>query len=166
MPLTLDEVSRILAIIDNSSCEELVVETDDIKLVIRKRNSGTAMPDPRSPAVAATSAPASPQLGPAPALRGSAAGATSPPRGAGAGTGTIEIVAPMVGTFYITPAPDKPPFVEVGSTVAPGDPLCLIEVMKLFITVYAEQPGRIVEIVPENGQLVEHGQLLFLLEPA
>lgn len=168
MPLTLEEVSRILSIIDGSSCEELVVETDDIKLVIRRRKSGTAESPAHPPAVAAASAPASPQPSPspAPAPHVSAEGATAPARAADAGTGTIEIIAPMVGTFYTAPAPDKPPFVEVGSTVAAGDPLCLIEVMKLFTTIFAEQPGRIVEIVAENGQLVEHGQLLFLLEPA
>ena len=72
----------------------------------------------------------------------------------------------MVGTFYRAPSPETPPFVEIGSVVKKGQPLCLIEVMKLFTTVYAEQDGRVVQIGAENGELVEYGRTLFVLEPA
>jgi len=72
----------------------------------------------------------------------------------------------MVGTFYRAPSPETPPFVEIGSVVKKGQPLCLIEVMKLFTTVYAEQDGRVAHIGAENGELVEYGRTLFVLEPA
>ncbi|CAM5408375.1 Biotin carboxyl carrier protein of acetyl-CoA carboxylase OS=Afipia felis OX=1035 GN=accB PE=4 SV=1 [Afipia felis] len=75
-----------------------------------------------------------------------------------------EVVAPMTGTFYRAPSPDKPPFVEVGSIVRAGQPLCVIEVMKLFTTINAECDGRIVQIAAENSELVEFGRVLFVIE--
>ena len=72
----------------------------------------------------------------------------------------------MVGTFYRAPSPNAAPFVEVGSAVRKGDPLCLIEVMKLFTTIAAEHEGRIVQIGAENTELVEYGRMLFVIEPA
>ena len=78
----------------------------------------------------------------------------------------VEVVAPIVGTFYRAPAPDAPPFVEIGSAVRKGQPLCLIEVMKLFTTIASEHDGRVVAIGAENTELVEYGQTLFVIEPA
>jgi acetyl-CoA carboxylase biotin carboxyl carrier protein len=73
--------------------------------------------------------------------------------------------APMVGTFYRSPLPDAPPFIEVGNEVNKGDPLCIIDVMKLFTTIYADWSSTVIEIGAENGQLVEFGQMLFVLAP-
>jgi len=72
----------------------------------------------------------------------------------------------MVGTFYRAPSPDAAPFVEIGSSVRTGDPLCLIEVMKLFTTIAAEHDGRILQIGAENAELVEYGRTLFIIDPA
>lgn len=151
------EVGEILNLIDSSSCEEVVLETQDVKLVVRRKGAGGvsaatqeagAAPTVPSPAPAA-SAPPVPQA-PAPTPDEPAAGT---------------VRAPMVGTFYRAPSPDEPPFVEMGSTVTKGDPLCMIEVMKLFTTVHAESDGVIASIAAENGQLVEFGQVLFSIEP-
>lgn len=71
----------------------------------------------------------------------------------------------MVGTFYRSPSPDAPPFVEVGTEVEKGDPICIIEVMKLFTTIHAEWSGTVEEIGAENGTLVEYGQMLFVIAP-
>jgi acetyl-CoA carboxylase biotin carboxyl carrier protein len=73
--------------------------------------------------------------------------------------------SPFVGTFYRTPAPDQPPFVEVGSVVKKGQTLCIIEAMKLMNEIEADEPGRVTEILVENGQPVEFGQPLFRVEP-
>jgi biotin carboxyl carrier protein len=70
----------------------------------------------------------------------------------------------MVGTFYRASSPDALPFVEVGTVVMPGQPLCVIEVMKLFTTIFSEPGGRIAEIGAENGELVEYGRVLFVIE--
>jgi oxaloacetate decarboxylase alpha subunit len=77
----------------------------------------------------------------------------------------VEVVAPMVGTFYHAAAPDAPSFVEVGSKIEKGQTLCIIEAMKLMNEIEAEGPGEIVEILVENAQPVEYGQVLFLIEP-
>ena len=77
----------------------------------------------------------------------------------------MEVTAPMVGTFYRAPSPDAAPFVEIGSIVAKGQPICMIEVMKLFTTINSEVAGRVVHIGANNGELVEYGQMIFVVEP-
>jgi acetyl-CoA carboxylase biotin carboxyl carrier protein len=79
--------------------------------------------------------------------------------------GAILIQAPVLGTFYRSPKPGAPPFVEVGQRVTEDDVLCIIEVMKLFNTVKAGVRGRIAKILAENGQMVEFQQPLFLIQP-
>ena len=74
--------------------------------------------------------------------------------------------SPFVGTFYRTPAPDQPAFVELGSVVRKGQVLCIIEAMKLMNEIEADEPGKVTEILVENGQPVEFGQPLFRVEPA
>ena len=74
------------------------------------------------------------------------------------------IVAPMVGTFYRAPSPDAAPFIDVGSIVEVGTTVCIIEAMKLMNEIESEVRGRVVKILAENGQAVEYGQPLFILE--
>jgi acetyl-CoA carboxylase biotin carboxyl carrier protein len=76
-----------------------------------------------------------------------------------------EVKAPMVGTFYRSPAPEEPPFVEVGDTVNKGDVICIIEAMKLMNEVKAEFGGKITEISAENADPVEFGQTIFIIDP-
>jgi biotin carboxyl carrier protein len=70
----------------------------------------------------------------------------------------------MVGTFYRAPSPDAPPFVEIGSVVGVGQPLCVIEVMKLFTTIYADRAGTISDIPIGNGEFVEFDQVIFVFQ--
>ncbi|MBP7088893.1 MAG: acetyl-CoA carboxylase biotin carboxyl carrier protein [Candidatus Omnitrophica bacterium] len=77
----------------------------------------------------------------------------------------IEIKSPMVGTFYAAPSPGAKPYVEIGDNVKPGDIVCIIEAMKLMNEIKAEVAGKIVQIQVENGEPVEFGQNLFMLEP-
>ena len=158
MGLSYDEIAEILKIVDGSSCDELIVETGDIKLVVRRNAAGGAVATSHdaSGAVTATTAtaPIAPERTSAPAK----AAASAPHQ--------IEVTAPMVGTFYRAPSPEAAPFVEVGGTVRKGDPLCLIEVMKLFTTIASEHDGRVVQIGAENAELVEYGRTLFVIEPA
>lgn len=76
------------------------------------------------------------------------------------------ITSPMVGTFYRSPSPDAPPFVEVGSVVKKGQALCIIEAMKLMNEIESEYGGKIVSIMVETGQPVEYGEALFVIETA
>ena len=80
--------------------------------------------------------------------------------------GLVEVTSPMVGTFYRSPGPDTSPYAEVGSMIAEGDTLCIIEAMKLMNHLEAELSGRVVEVCVENAEPVEYGQVLFRVEPA
>ncbi|MGD9828663.1 MAG: acetyl-CoA carboxylase biotin carboxyl carrier protein, partial [Hyphomicrobiaceae bacterium] len=113
-------------------------------------------PEPTRIAQAAPAAPAAPAQQPA---AGPAPAATAP-----VADGT-QVRAPMVGSFYRRPSPQEKPFVEVGSKVKKGDPLCLIEVMKLYTTIEAPVSGTVVAITAEDGKLVEFDQLLFVVKP-
>lgn len=161
MSLRYDQVAELLKIIDASACDDFVLETAELKLSLRRRGAGDAALSaarPAEPVRQAAVAPAPAGAGPSPAA---GPGASAPAVG-GAGR---EMRAPMVGTFYRAPSPEAPPFVEVGDRVTPGQPLCVIEVMKLFTTLQAEVAGKIVEIAAGNGELVEYGALLFVIEP-
>jgi acetyl-CoA carboxylase biotin carboxyl carrier protein len=78
----------------------------------------------------------------------------------------IDVTSPFVGTFYRSPSPDAPAFVEVGSVVRPGQTLCIIEAMKLMNEIEAELSGTVVEIYAQNGKAVEFGQKLFRIKKA
>lgn len=103
-----------------------------------------------------------------------AAVAEPPAAGAGAGQGgstggdegLVVIESPMVGTFYAAPGPDKPPFTQVGATVNGDTVVCLIEAMKIFNEIKAEQTGTIAKVLVQSGQAVEFGQPLFLVKPS
>jgi acetyl-CoA carboxylase biotin carboxyl carrier protein len=78
----------------------------------------------------------------------------------------VTIKSPMVGTFYRAPAPDAPPFVEVGQDVAVGQVVCIVEAMKLMNEIKSEVAGRVLDVLVQNGDPVEFGQSLFVIEPA
>ena len=160
MTLTFKEVSEIMKIIDASDCEEVILELEGIRLVVRRGNGASGQggvahqPAAMAPAV----------VQPTPAIAPAPAASEMPTSSQPAASGT-QIRAPMVGSFYRRPSPDQPPFVEVGARVTAGDPLCLIEVMKLYTTLEATISGTIRQIAAEDSQLVEFDQLLFVIEP-
>lgn len=163
MDLTEDDVLEILNLIEKSSFDFLQLQMGDLKLVVSKEGY-------IGPAALATStdAPASGQpaakAGVAQAKSETAA-AEAKPKAPVAPKGTLPITAPMVGTFYITPEPGAPPFVEVGSHIDEDTTVGLVEVMKVFTAVNSGVRGVIVEICAQGGQFVEYGQTLFFVKP-
>jgi acetyl-CoA carboxylase biotin carboxyl carrier protein len=110
------------------------------------------------PAAAAAGGAAAPTAGGGP-------GADAPPAATGTGLPSGHVVtSPMVGTFYRAPNPGAPPFVELGSQVKVGDTLCIIEAMKMMNEITADRAGVIKAILKENGQPVEYGEPLFVIE--
>jgi acetyl-CoA carboxylase biotin carboxyl carrier protein len=160
--LTYQEVTEILKVIDASECDEVVVELDGTRLVVRRTVSDSSRQDGAPPPIMPTTAPIPSSIDRAPLSEVKAVGRVSvaaesenvPP-------GLLDVRAPMVGTFYRRPSPQEPVFVDVGQAVAKGQPLCLIEVMKLFTTVEATEAGTIETVLADDGALVEFDQLLF-----
>jgi len=151
--LTFKDVTEILKLIDASECDELILELEGARLVVRRNTAGTAE---------ASFTPASGEEVPVtlPAAETTIASAAKEPVASSSEPGITDIRAPMVGTFYRRPSPDEPAFVEEGAKVKQGDPLCLIEVMKLFTTIEAPVDGTVVFITAEDGALLEFDQLL------
>ena len=167
MALSYREVAEILKIIDASACDELILELEGTKLVVRRGkasngDAGAGMAgNPRSISSDSVSSTTGTAAAPASAPPVTKQAAAQERRE----DGLVEMRAPMVGTFYRAPSPAQPPFVKVGDEVQVGDPICLIEVMKLYTTIEAQHAGRIAEIGADNGALVEYDQLLFVIEP-
>jgi acetyl-CoA carboxylase biotin carboxyl carrier protein len=170
-----EDVFLILKLLEESPFDELQLETGDFRLHAKKEGSldgfkKLEQSDHPSASVSVLetkgvepSSESSPDMavlgrGPLPPE-----GIPNPPSEK-ATEGLVAIKAPMLGTFYRTPKPGAPPFVEVGASVSKDDPVCIIEVMKLFNTVKAGVQGRIAQICVEQGQLVEYQQILFLVE--
>jgi acetyl-CoA carboxylase biotin carboxyl carrier protein len=112
--------------------------------------------------------PAFPPGGPSPVAQSIAPplAPPSPPEGAAANGDSVDVTSPFVGSFYRSPSPDAPAFVDVGSVVRPGQTLCIIEAMKLMNEIEAECAGTVVEIFAQNGKSVEYGQKLFRIKKA
>jgi acetyl-CoA carboxylase biotin carboxyl carrier protein len=162
MSLSYADVGEILKMIDSSSCAEVVLELDGIKMIVRRGEQGSSVP-----VVSAISNSDQPDFG-TPTGNGVASHIPSPfankPDVGNVVAGDGDVVrSPMVGTFYSKPSPEEPPFVAVGRNVKKGDTLCLIEVMKLFTTVECTADGTVETIFVEDGALVEFDQPLFLI---
>ncbi len=146
------KVKKLIELLEESGISEIEIsEGEESVRISRYPQSGTvnvaAAPMAHAPQAPAPPAPAAENVPlPAPASRGQ------------------QVTAPMVGTFYSGPAPGAKPFVEVGSEVKPGDALCVIEAMKMMNQIESEFAGRVVSVLVENGNPVEFGQPLFLIE--
>ena len=157
MPLTHKDVAEIIGQLQHSNMDELVMAVGDVRVEARKRGVVSAgssivpLPTAAAPATVATAPSAEPV---------SVNAQVAVPEG------FSSVTSPMVGTFFTRPAPDQPAFVSVGDKVEEGAPVCLVEVMKLFTTLYAPVAGVITEIRAEDASLVEYGQVLFVIEPA
>lgn len=173
--IELEFVERLIRALDASGLDSLELERGGTRIRLSKssrqltayQGSGSAVFDPGGSALPAMAwAPSSPAALPATApSRGEKADEAAASVGS-SGKKFLEVTSPMVGTFYRAPAPGAAPFVEVGSRVAPGTVLCIIEAMKLMNELEAEVSGAIVEILVENGQPVEYGQILFRIDPS
>jgi acetyl-CoA carboxylase biotin carboxyl carrier protein len=147
------KVKKLIELLEESGIAEIEIHEGEESVRI-SRASQTAAPvyAPQAPVAAA------PAAAPSPAAEAPAAEeANAIPEG-------HAVNSPMVGTFYRSASPGTPPFTEVGKTVSVGDTLCIIEAMKMFNQIEADKSGTIKAILVENGQPVEYGQPLFVIE--
>ena len=148
--MTIDrkEVEALIRLFERSDWHELRLETDGLKLVLSKDADATALgAEAVAAAASATEEPPEPAPDAAPV------------------DGLVPITAPNLGTFYRAPKPGVAPYVEVGQRIGEATEVCLIEVMKLFTPVRAGISGRIAKACVEDGEMVEFGAPLFLVEP-
>lgn len=169
------QIQELIKLLNDSNIGEFKLEQEDIKLSIRTKhffdtsllNKLNAQPvnyaTPVTPLVQ-TSAPANPVVQTvAPAAN---VGTSKPTEGSAETSGKlITVKSPMIGTFYRSSSPDKPPYIKVGDEIAPGKVLCVIEAMKLFNEIEAEISGRIVKLLVDDAAPVEFDQPLFMVEP-
>ncbi|MFN5516027.1 MAG: acetyl-CoA carboxylase biotin carboxyl carrier protein [Cyanobacteriota bacterium] len=153
MSINFSELQALLGAIAQAEITELSLETEEFKLRVKKENSGAVVP------TLASAAPvAQPPVAPIPEVAPVSEPEPAPP--SPAEQKWTPITSPMVGTFYRAPAPEEPPFVEVGDTVRKEQVVCIIEAMKLMNEIESEIAGQVMEIAVANGEPVEYGQTL------
>jgi acetyl-CoA carboxylase biotin carboxyl carrier protein len=158
--MELKEIKELIKLVSESGVSEVEVERGDFKIAIKKTDEKTMVVQHSQPMMVHSQAahvhvPAAPaaerQEAPAPKVE--------------AASNFITIKSPMIGTFYKSPSPDKPAFVQIGDEIKTGQVLCVVEAMKLFNEIESEVSGRIVKILVDNASPVEYDQPLFLVEP-
>ena len=161
MSINFQELRDLLGAISQTDITELVLKNDDFELTVRK--------DKGLVAVAPTAV--SPQIieavsSPPPTASVAAPSAPEPPAAPAVDDKKwVDVTSPMVGTFYAAPAPDEDPFVSIGDRITKGDTVCIIEAMKLMNEIEGEVSGQIMEIMVENGEPIEFGQVLMRVNP-
>lgn len=170
MPLDLNELRELLTAISQTDIAELTLKSADFELTVRRGFQGQAGGANSSLAVVAPALVASPpSVDAGSATRDMAEVALTPPSQSSppptSDRRLLEVVSPMVGTFYRSPSPDEPPFVDLGDRIRKGQTVCIIEAMKLMNDLDSEVAGEIVEILVQNGQPVEYGQILMRVNP-
>jgi acetyl-CoA carboxylase biotin carboxyl carrier protein len=159
------DIKRLLDVLAKSDVREVTLETGDYKLNIKR---GAEQVLYQMPVASQTAGGVAGSL--QSSLPAGAGGASGPiPTASGpaapASAGLVEVVAPIVGTFYSSPSPEAPAYVKVGDRVKTGSVMCIIEAMKLMNEIEAEVAGVVREVLVENEDPVEYGQVLFRIEP-
>jgi acetyl-CoA carboxylase biotin carboxyl carrier protein len=168
--MDISEIQDLIKFIAKAGVTEVEIEKKDFKITIKSempKKKGAAEATIQVP-VPVAAMPQAPATAVAPAAAPAPATATAPetPKANADEDNYITVKSPMIGTFYRRSAPDKPTFVEVGSTVGNGDVLCVIEAMKLFNEIESEVSGKIVKILVDDNSPVEYDQPLFLVDPS
>ena len=160
------QIQELIKMINKSNIGELTIEQKDFKVTIKQKEEHVTQvvssgPIQQAPIYAAPAQPLAQGFQP------TATPVAENPKAAEAPVAnTITIKSPMIGTFYRKSSPDKPNLTDVGSEVAPGNVVCIIEAMKLFNEIESEVKGKIVKVLVEDASPVEYDQPLFLVEPA
>lgn len=156
--MDLKEIQALIKFVSTAGVDEVEINQKDFKLLIKKNPAQFTTAQYTPVAVQAAPMTSAPIASAAPV----AAAPVAEPKA----DNLITIKSPMVGTFYRTPNPESPMFVNVGDDVKPGKVVCIIEAMKLFNEIESEISGKIVKVLVNNATPVEYDQPLFLVEPA
>ncbi|WP_126970661.1 acetyl-CoA carboxylase biotin carboxyl carrier protein [Gynurincola endophyticus] len=158
------QIQELIKMINKSNIGEVSIEEKGFKVTIKQKEDPVQQVIATAPA--AIQAYAQPSAAPASVTAATPTSAAEKPKAADVESSNyITIKSPMIGTFYRSASPGKPTFVEVGTEIAPGKVVCIIEAMKLFNEIEAEVKGKIVKILVDDASPVEYDQPLFLVEP-
>ena len=163
--IDLDFLQSLIEVLDASGLDSVELERGGTRIKLVKTPEASVAVATSMNQVTPPAAMPGPAADAPAAVASAPVAATEQPEAAPAASDLSEIKSPMVGTFYRAPAPDAPPYAEVGGRVSPGDTLCIIEAMKLMNELESEVSGVIQEICVENADPVEFGQVLFRLSP-
>lgn len=157
------EIQNLIKFVAKSGATEVKLEMDDIKITIKTTSENATVEN----GTFVQHIPATmPQMQAAAPVAQAVESAAAPAAAANDDAKYITVKSPIIGTFYRKPSPDKPMFVEVGSTIKTGDVLCVIEAMKLFNEIESEVSGKIVKVLVDDSSPVEFDQPLFLVDPS
>lgn len=166
--MNLSEIQDLIKFVSKSGVSEVEIEKKDFKIIIKSEaKKGTDQPiivQAAAPQVMQAAPVAAIPAAPAPAPV--AATPATPAAEANDDSKYITVKSPMIGTFYRSSSPDKDPFVQVGDSIQKGNPVCIIEAMKLFNEIESEVSGKIVKVLVDDASPVEYDQPLFLVDPA
>lgn len=163
MSVDFQQLRELLSAIAHTDITELSLKSDDFELKVKKGSvvsSQELIPTVQAPM---TTTPPPTEI--APVMTPKDVPVSEPTSLSKAQQKWLEITSPMVGTFYRAPSPEEPPFVDIGERIGKGDTVCIIEAMKLMNDIEAEVSGEIIEILVENGEPVEFGQVLMRVNP-
>lgn len=155
------EIQNLIKFVAKSGATEVKLEMDDFKITIKTTAEGTESTTTYVQQMPMQAPQMQAQQAAAPAVTDAITAPASDEN-----SKYITVKSPIIGTFYRKPAPDKPMFVEVGTTIGKGDVLCVIEAMKLFNEIESEVSGKIVKILVDDSSPVEFDQPLFLVDPS
>lgn len=173
--MDLNEIQSLIKFVAKSGVHEVELETKDFKINIKSGNGKKGqeeatviqqVPVAAMPQVQAAQPVAAPAPAPAPAPAAPAPEAPKSEPEAKDEDKYVTIKSPMIGTFYRSPSPDKPPFLNVGDDFQSGNTICIIEAMKLFNEIEAEISGKVVKVLVDDATPVEYDQPLFLIDPS
>jgi len=156
------QIQELIKMVNKSNIGEVTIEQKDFRVTIKQKEEHVTQVVSSAPVHAAPA----PAIAPQPAASSQPAAAEKPKTIEAPAANLVTIKSPMIGTFYRKSAPDKPNLTDVGSDVAPGTVVCIIEAMKLFNEIESEVSGKIVKVLVEDASPVEYDQPLFLVEPA
>ena len=164
--MDIKEIQSLIKFVAKSGASEVKLEMEDVKITIRTGSTSSTPETTIVQQIPMAQAPAVPAAPPVAAAPEAPAAPTAESAPASDDSKYITIKSPIIGTFYRKPSPDKPPFVEVGSTISEGDVLCVIEAMKLFNDIESEVSGKVVKVLVDDSSPVEFDQPLFLVDPS
>jgi acetyl-CoA carboxylase biotin carboxyl carrier protein len=168
MTLTRKDIEEIMGLLEASHFDRLALEMDGLKLELERGGARAASgPSTSSGRAGVGARTESARVEPVEAPRTTQATLipTPPSTSPAPADGLVAVKSPLLGIFYRAPKPGEPPFVEVGSRVEPDSIIGIIEVMKLMNSARAGVAGEVVEILGQNGEMVEHGEVLMLVRP-